>query len=455
LGGITIFERKTTVAGLSKVDQYAVYGVAMKQTLQLGAFSAANVLSAILFQWLLLTLLGPGQETDALFAAMTVPMLFATVISSSLTQVLVPLFSGETAEQQHRDAWSLLNLCALMFLALGSVLALTAPFWTPLTVLGFTPESKALTIVLSQISIIGMIFTGINSVQIALAFARNRYIWADVAAVIANVIALVLLFMLLPIYGVYAAAWITVARLLMQTVLLMRGIGRWSALDRRAPIFHEAWLRIRPMLIGSTYYKMDPLLDRFLLSSMAPGSISLLYLAQQLYGAGSQIVTKAFAVPAITRLSVAYKQGNETGFSRDLRKTLFWMAGVTISAIVGIALIGLPILRVVMEHGAFTASDSRILWLLLLLISGQLVAGCLGSLAAGAFYAQGDTKTPTWLGSISFTISILLKIALFHWFGLYGLAVAISIYYCQSLIFMLIALYRRGHLTEQMPRTPH
>jgi putative peptidoglycan lipid II flippase len=436
------------VARLAEVEQFefAAYGDAMKQTLQLGAFSAVNVLSAVAFQWLLLTLLGPGQKTDALFAGMTVPMLFATVIGSSLTQVLVPLFSGETVEQQYHDAWSLLNLCALLFLALGMVLGLSAPYWTPLTVLGFTPEGKELTITLSQISIVGMLFTGINSVQIALAFARNRYIWADVAAVIGNVIALALLVFLLPIYGVYAAAWISVARLLVQSLLLMRGMGRWSALDRRAPIIREAWLRIRPMLIGSTYYKMDPLLDRFLLSSMAPGSISLLYLAQQLYGAGSQIVTKAFAVPAITRLSVAHKQGDEAAFSQDLRKTLLWMATATLLAIVGIALIGLPILRLVMVHGAFTTSDSKILWLLLLLIGGQLVAGCLGSLAAGAFYAQGDTKTPTWLGSLSFTISIFIKIALFHWFGLYGLAVAISIYYCQSLLFMLISLYHHGHL---------
>jgi putative peptidoglycan lipid II flippase len=426
----------------------------MKQSFKLGVFSALNVLSAILFQWLLLTLLGPGTQTDALFAGMTVPMLFSTVIGSSLTQVLVPLLSGESDAQQRSDSWSLLNFCALLFLGLGLLLGLTAPLWTPLTVMGFTPEAKALTVQLSQISMIGLIFTGINSVQIAFAFARQRYIWVDAAQAMTNLGALVLLILLLPLYGIFAAAWIAVLRLAGQTLLLTRGMGYWQASDSKAPIIAEAWHRIKPMLIGTSYYKMDPLLDRFLLSAMAPGSISLLYLAQQLYGAASQIVVKAFAVPAITRLSIAHKQADRAAFAADLRKTSVIMAGLVAVAIAALALVGLPVLRLALEHGAFESSDSYMLWMLLLLTGGQFFAGCLGSLAAGAFYAQGDTKTPTWLGSISFTISIGVKLAMFHWFGLYGLAVAISIYYCQSLIFMLASLYRRGNLIHS-PSAEH
>ena len=418
----------------------------MKQTLQLGAFSLANVLSVVLFQWLLLTMLGPGQETDALFAALTVPMLFATVIGSSLTQVLVPLLSGESEQKQRKDSWLLINLCAVLFFCIALLLGVSAGWWAPLTVPGFTEDGKALTVLLSQISVIGLIFSGINSVQLAVAFANGRYIWADTAQVVANITALVLLPALLPIFGIAAAAWITVGRLAIQTVLLMRGMGHWVSPDKNAPIVKEAWFRIKPMLLGSAYYKMDPLLDRYLLSSMAAGSISILYLAQQLYAASSQIVTKALATPAITRLSIAHKAADTAVFSNDLRKTLVIMAAVALAGLACLGLIGLPLLRMVIEHGQFTANDSYSLWLLLLLTGGQFFAGCLGALVAGAFYARGDTLTPTLLGSISFTISIAVKILMFHYFAFYGLAIAISIYYCQSLLFMLIVLRRRKYI---------
>ena len=119
------------------------------------------------------------------------------------------------------------------------------------------------------------------------------------------------------------------------------------------------------------------------------------------------------------------------------------MAAVTLVSLACLGLIGLPLFRMVMEHGQFTENDSYSLWLLLLLTGGQYVAGCLGALTAGAFYARGDTRTPTLLGSISFTLSIAVKILMFHYFAFYGLAIAISIYYCQSLLFMLIASRRR------------
>ena len=60
------------------------------------------------------------------------------------------------------------------------------------------------------------------------------------------------------------------------------------------------------------------------------------------------------------------------------------------------------------------------------------------------FYAQGDTRTPTWLGSLAFTLGIVLKIAMFKLYGVQGLAIAISIYYLFSLCIQLFVLWRRG-----------
>ena len=59
----------------------------MKQAIQLGTLSAANIGVAFLFQWYVLTHLGPGIETDALFAGMTLPQLVLAVISGSLMHV--------------------------------------------------------------------------------------------------------------------------------------------------------------------------------------------------------------------------------------------------------------------------------------------------------------------------------------------------------------------------------
>lgn len=416
----------------------------MRQTLQIGAMSAANILSNILFQWLVLTILGPGMESDALFAGMTVPQLFAAVISSSLTHVLVPILAGESYVDQRRDGWTLLAVCGAVFLAVTTVLILTAGWWVPLTVPGFSPEAQVLTTRLATISLLGMVFTGLNSVQSAMAVARERYVWADAAPAVANLVAVFLLLGALPHFGVTAAAWISVLRLVLQTCLLQRVMGRAVRIDLRSNALRNSWRRLAPMLAGASYYKMDPLVDRFLLSSAQSGSLSLIYLAQQLYSAASQVITKALALPVITRMASAYKRDDLDSSRQDLRGASLRILVVCSIGIACLFLLGKPTLAFVMSHGEFDASDALTLWILLVLMAGQFLAGSMGSLTAGAFYSRGDTRTPTILGSIAFTLGIALKIAMFKLYGLYGLALAISAYYLLSLLLQMGVLWKRG-----------
>lgn len=419
----------------------------MKQAFTIGGVSVANIGSALLFQWLLLTMLGPGVETDALFAGMTVPQLFATIISSSMTHVLVPIFAGEHLREQRANAWTLIVFYGAFFVLTAFVLAITANIWAPVTVFGFSDSAKQLTANFAMISVIGMIFTGINAVQTALAFAQGRYIWADTAPMIANLIALALLIWLLPRYGAVAAAWIAVLRLALQSLLLFRAMGWPTRPDFKAPVVALAWQRLKPLIFGASYYKMDPLVDRFLLSTMAPGTLSLFYLAQQLYGAASQVLVKALAVPAVTRLAVAVKEGDQRGFAAIIMRTSVVSTLIGFAAIAAIALVGLPMISTLLEMGNFDSGDSHLLWWLLLLTSGQFVFGILGSLLSGAFYAQGDTKTPVWLGMISFTIGLVIKGVLFSMFGLNGVAISVSIYYMMSALFMIGSLYRGAYFS--------
>lgn len=101
----------------------------MKQTVQLGALSAANIGIAFLFQWYVLTQLGPGPESDALFAGMTIPQLVLAVISGSLMHVLVPILAGESEDRLRHDAWGLLVLVGGLFGLLATALYAAAPWW--------------------------------------------------------------------------------------------------------------------------------------------------------------------------------------------------------------------------------------------------------------------------------------------------------------------------------------
>jgi len=130
--------------------------------------------------------------------------------------------------------------------------------------------------------------------------------------------AFLLLIWALPRFGVVAAAWIGTLRMAMQTLLLAPGMGIPVRLDLRSAAIHQAWQRIKPLLLGTAYYKTDPLIDRFLLSAASSGSLSLYYLAQQIYSAASQVLNKTIAAPLVPVLSMLHKAGDKAGFRRAI-----------------------------------------------------------------------------------------------------------------------------------------
>lgn len=422
----------------------------MKRILQLGAISVANLASMILFQWLLVTKLGASTESDALFAAMTIPQLFASVIAASLTSVVTPLLAGENSADQRIDAWSLIAITSALFTAITILLILSAKWWTGLIAPGFSLPAKAMLLQYSQINILVIVFVGFNAIQIGLAYARNQFQWVEFSALIANLLAIILAISFVRDGDGILASWILVSRTVIMSLLLLKVTDTPARPDFSRPFVKQAWLKLKPILIGSSYYKMDPVVDRILLSSLPAGSLSLFYIAQQILSAGSQLFTKVIATPAITRLAQSFKQSDEVEYSRIYRHNMLLILGLsTFGLLAGIILIHL-FLPYFDNIGNFSASDARHMVMILTLAGGMLVAGAGGSLVAGAYYARGDTKTPTIIGSISFTIGIGLKIVTFRLFGLEGLAIGVSIYYTTSLILQALYLRRRNGITPRL-----
>ena len=412
----------------------------MKQTIQLGTLSALNIGIAFLFQWYVLTQLGPGIETDALFAGMTLPQLVLAVISGSLMHVLVPLLAGENEDRLRHDAWGFLLLIGGLFSLLAIILYVTATWWIPLTVPGFSEAGKVLTVELTRIQLIGMVLSAINGVQWATYHARQQFVWAEFTPILASTFSLLLLIWALPQFGVVAAAWISTLRMALQTLLLAPGMGRPVWPDLKSTTLQKAWMRIKPLLFGTVYYKTDPLVDRFLLSTAGSGSLSLYYLAQQIYGTASQVINKAIAAPMVPLLSNLYKAGDRDGFRRAYYQKLWQIAAMSFTGLLVVGLFGQSMLGFLIGHGNVLAENVKELWWIMIWLGGVFVGGAAGQVCASSFYARGDTITPTRMTMLTYTVYIPIKVGAFYIWGVKGLAIITSIYYMTNLLLQVYLL---------------
>jgi len=414
----------------------------VRRILSLGVLSGLNLLFALLAQWYVVVILGAGSKTDALLAGMAVPQLVLAVFSGSLTYVLVPLLAGEGRERFQEDAWGFLWLVGGAFAALALVLFVSAPLWVPLLFPGFPLETRRLVIRLTRIQQLGMVSTALYGVLWAACQARQEFVRAELGGLAGTVTSFALLTWLLPGHGVETAAWLWLTRFTVPVVLLLPTLGSYRSPARLPSMAREAGRRLAPLILGTMYYKTDPLVDRFLSSMTPPGGLSLLYVGQQIYAAAVTVIDRAITAPAVPLLASHAKQGDWRAFRDLYRQRLRWVAGLTVAGWAALLLAGRPILGLLIGRGGVTEQNVATLWSVMLCLFGVFVGGATGQILSTAFYAKGTTGTPTKIGAAGFTVGVGLKTAGFFAWGLPGIALGATSYYLLN-AFALYAFLER------------
>jgi putative peptidoglycan lipid II flippase len=144
----------------------------------------------------------------------------------------------------------------------------------------------------------------------------------------------------------------------------------------------------------------------------------------------------------VPRLAIAAKAGDLAGFRHIYRGRLLWMTGISILGAALLLVFGESTLRLLIGHGGITEQNVHSLWLIMIALLGLLVGGTIGQVTATAFYAMGDTKTPTNLFILTFTIYIPIKVLTFLHYGLMGLAIATSAHLVLNFLLQLFVLER-------------
>lgn len=410
------------------------------QGVNVGALAICNAALAVLSAWFIVARTGLNVETDAFFASGALPQLAFLLLSTTLLPVLVPLLATRDAERLREDArvFFLLvtGLCALV----GVGLYATCGWWVPLLVPGFSAEGKSLTVGLARIQVVSMVLNAGIVTLWAAQHARRRFVWVELSGVFANLAGLLFLVWALPRFGIKAAAWNTVFYNALKLAFMLPVLGGWRRPAWPSPAVREAWRLFKPLLPGQAYLRAEPLLDRFLASTGGAGSLSLLYVAQQIYANVILVTSKAAVAPLAPRLAVGASAGEWHGFRRAYRARLLLIALLAASGVVLLLAFGPQALMLAIGHAGVTAGNVYTLWLVMLALAGAFAGGVSGQVASGAFYAMGDTKTPTKISAAIYTLYLPLKVAVFLGYGIIGLAVTMSAFFVVNFIAQLFLL---------------
>ncbi len=101
--------------------------------------------------------------------------------------------------------------------------------------------------------------------------------------------------------------------------------------------------------------------------------------------------------------------------------------GLALPATLGLILLSEPVVRLLFEHGAFTATDTAATAHALMWLALGLPANVLTKALSPAFFAREDTLTPLVATLKGVVFALVLAVLLGHWFGASGVAAAIAL----------------------------
>lgn len=395
-------------------------------------------------QTIMIGLLGANRVSDAYFIALAVPQFFLTVLVEPVVSVLIPLLAA--SERQHVKGRSTVALV----LAVGASVtfavaaAVAASLWLPHLVPGFGPDELSLATQLVAVQLLSVVPAAGCMIWKASCYAQRRFVSSEAVWVTGAVLSLVALIVAVPRFGVIAAVWVNVLRFTFTFLALiaLERVGRSDPM--RGEFAARLFRRVRPLMIGAAYAKSEPLVDQHLASMSSGGDVTLFSFCRTVASAGVLVLSQAVVTPVLPDIAVLAKQGNWEQLRRRMRRRFAVMTGVSTAALALFAIAGLPALEMLARLWP-RAGDIPLhtFWALLVLIAGIPIAGGGAMMITATYYAMGETRLLTIIGMVNYTISIALKFGGFALGGIWGLAIATTMYYVLDMSVQWIMIERR------------
>ena len=400
---------------------------------------------------------------DAYTAAFMVPdFMFAVLVSGALSVTFIPVFNERWVKGNKQSAWqissSMINFMALITMAASVLIIIFAdPLMKYLIAPGLSESGHALAVSMMQVIAVNPFIFAVAAVIASIQQAVGRFMFCALAPMLYNVGIIIgtvwftggvnLFGWQIFDGGIMGVALGVVLGSFLQLIVSAVGLAGLG-FDYNFKIYwrNKGFRKVLSLLPArSVDQGMDyvvSLVEVNLASRLADGTVRAYQQALTLHMMPINLIGVAISNAAFPQLTEHLGEGRNDLFQKDLRSLLriiFWMA-LPMSVVIFFT-------RGYVVHFISNGGD-------------QLIAGILGCLvvailfrtiyhmAARAFYARQDTKTPLYISIFSISLNIILAIVLSMVLkmGAYGLA------WAQSTVAVLEVVVLLAVMNRQMPK---
>jgi putative peptidoglycan lipid II flippase len=404
--------------------------------------------------------LGAGAYSDAFIAAFRIPNLLRDLFAEgALSTAFVPTYVATLRQQSRAAAIALANRVMTTLAFYLGVLALVGmAFPEPvvrLVAIGFSPDKAELTATLVRIMMPFLPVISLAVVAMGALNAEEKYTFPALASSMFNLVAIiggivVWLVVSSPVAAVVTWAGLTLAGGLAQLAVQVPSLLRTGFRPRllpdlrlRDPGTRRIAALMAPATLGVAAVQVNVVVNSSFASLISDGALSWLSYAFRLMQLPIGVFGVAVGTTALTHLARDAADRNWDALSGTLRRGLRMVLFLTVPSTVGLALLGVPIIRLIFEHGRFEASATVETARALSGYAVGLVAYAAIKVVAPAFYALGRVRVPVIASITAVAANLIWNVATFRRFGHVGLALGTSLAALVNFAVLALAFQRQ------------
>jgi putative peptidoglycan lipid II flippase len=406
----------------------------------------------------LAAVLGAGFSMDAFTVAFRIANLLRRLVAEgSMTAAFVPVFTRYKTEHSEEDLWDFANKMFYTLSAVLVVITIAGIIFSPLIVKimapGFTDiEGKvALTVLLNRILAPYILFIGLAALAMAILNSLGHFGIPSFTPVLLNISIIVCTLLFAPFFKQPAVATAIGALIggalqvgIQIPLLLKKGMTFRFGISFTHPAVRKVGQLIVPGIFGIGVTQIQLLFGSLIASFLAQGAVSSLYYSDRVMELVLGVFVISLSIVILPEMSKRASVNDMNGLKDLLSFSLRMVSFETIPAAVGLIVLRVPIIKVLFQHGKFTAADTESTAFALLFFSVGLFFFAGIKVVAPAFYSLHDMKTPVKAAWISLVINVILSLILMKPLRQGGIALAMSAAAAVNMLHLLY-VFRKRH----------
>ena len=400
-----------------------------------GAMTGISRIFGFVRDMLIARFLGAGRMSDIFFAAFKLPNLFRDLLGEgALSAIFIPMYTDMKKDEGF--AKNVFSWLMVILLGITIVFEIFMPIIIWALAPGFSedPGKMQLTVTIGRIMFFYVIFICGAAFLSAVLNAHSRFLLAAFMPVLLNIMLICALIGSIWYgnqYIIYVMAGTVVLSGIIQFCVLWHRI-RSKHFGLRLIIPHwngqikNMFKRFGVSLVGSGFYQITIIVGT-LVASWQSGAVSWLYYSDRMVQLPFAMIGLAVGTVLISSISKALTDKNMRSVYLQQNSSMRRSMMLIMPCMVGLFVLAEPIIRILFEHGAWTAESTRAVALAIKIQCLVLPAMLISQIYSKTLYASQDVNTPVRTSVVSLGVATIIYLVLFPMVGYLSIPIGVVV----------------------------